>query len=49
VQAQAPPLDAAASLLDPSELNTESCFSTALLSHLGQRTFSRLDRTMVSK
>jgi hypothetical protein len=34
---------------EPGELNTESCFSTAELSHFGQLTFSRAERTMVSK
>ena len=48
MQAQPPPLGAATSLVEPTELNTDSCFSTALLAHLGQLTFSRLERTMVS-
>jgi len=34
---------------EPGELNTESCLSTAPLSHFGQAGFSRVDRTMVSK
>jgi len=48
VQAQ-PPADAPESFPDPGELNTDNCFSTALLSHSGQLTCSRVDRTMVSK
>jgi hypothetical protein len=48
VQAQ-PPTDALEFFPDPGELNTDNCFSTALLSHLGQLTCSRADSTMVSK
>jgi hypothetical protein len=48
VQAQ-PPVDAPESFLDPGELNTDNCFSTALLSHLGQLICSRADSTTVSK
>jgi hypothetical protein len=48
VQAQLP-AEAAPSLADPGELKTDNCFSTALLSHFGQLTFSRVESTMLSK
>jgi hypothetical protein len=48
VQAQPAP-DAALSWPEAGELKTESCFSTALLWHIGQAIFSRAERTIVSK
>jgi hypothetical protein len=44
-----PPAETVFSDCEPGELNTESCFSTAELSHFGQLTFSRAERTMDSK
>jgi hypothetical protein len=49
VHAQPPPGDELVSLPDATELNTDNCFSTVLLEHCGQRIFSRLESTMVSK
>ncbi len=34
---------------EPGELKTESCFSTTLLAHFGQLTFSRVESTICSK
>jgi hypothetical protein len=45
VQAQ-PPAAAADSFPDPGELNTDNCFCTALLSHLGQLICSRDESTI---
>ena len=44
-----PPPELGFSDAEAGELNTESCFSTAELSHFGQLTFSRVERTMYSK
>jgi hypothetical protein len=48
VQAQAPLDGEVASFPDRRALKTESCFSTAVLSQLGQMILSRLESTMVS-
>jgi hypothetical protein len=48
VQAQPRP-EAEACWPEDGALNTESCFATALLRHFGQVTFSRIERTIVSK
>jgi hypothetical protein len=47
VQVQ-PPADAADSFANPGELNTESCFCTALLAQLGQLICSRGESTIIS-
>jgi len=49
VHAQAPLGDELACLPDAGELNTDNCLSTVVLEHCGQRIFSRLESTMVSK
>ena len=48
MQPHPPLLAGAASFAAPGELNTDNCFCTALLSQLGQLTFSLTERMMVS-